>query len=547
MEKKYVIGADFGSDSVRAVVINTEDGSMCSEAVCEYPRWKQGLYQQPDISLFRQHPLDYLEALESVVKEAVRGAGKGAGKRIAGLAVDTTGSTPCPVDEHGTPLALLPGFSENGNAMFHLWKDHTAAKEAIELNKAFSDWKGTDYTKYQGTYSSEWYWAKVLRTSRLDERVRNAAFGWVEHCDWITGELVGNTAPSGMYRCSCAAGHKALWHSEWGGLPAAECLEAVEPCLGDIARHFGRNVRPAGVPVGRITEAWAERLGLPEDTVVGGCSFDAHAGAVGAGVRPGTLVVNIGTSAVDMMVERAECLKGKNLAYACGMAEDSILPGYTGIEAGQAAFGDVYAWLKQFLMWPCGLAGLTSAQKEELGGRLLAELTRQAEKLEIEPALTALDWFNGRRYPYANEFARGALLGLSLGTDPPAVFQSLVLATVFGLKRIVGSFRGEGLEVERIIAVGGIPQKSPYIMQAMADILECGIFVSASRQACARGAAVFAAVACGAFEDVCAAQEIICEGFVGEYSPREEKKQAYRKAFEKYSAFGKEAEQFFDE
>lgn len=535
--RNYVLGADFGSDSVRAVVIDLADGTMCAQAVCAYPRWAAGFYQQPEEGIFRQHPADYLEALEKVAAEALEAAGDAVRKAVRGIAVDTTGSTPCPVDRAGTPLALIAGFEGNPSAMFHLWKDHAAVSEAGEINRALSDWHGLDYTKYQGLYSSEWYWAKILRTNRLSEKIRQAAFSWVEHCDWITGELAGNTDPLTMYRCSCAAGHKALWHSEWNGLPDAECLGTLDPSLKRIALNFGRNVRPAGTKVGMLCEKWMKKLGLPEGVAVGGCSFDAHAGAVGAGVRERVLVANIGTSAVDMMVERAEHLRGRQMTYACGMAEDSILPGYMGIEAGQSAFGDVYAWLKHFLIWPSEQFG-DEAMKNKLSEKLLGELTRQAEALDIGGVLPALDWFNGRRYPYADEFARGAIAGLSLGTDPPRVFQSLVLATAFGWKRIVDSLSREGLAIEKVLAVEGIAQKSPYVMQTMADVLERPVFVSASAQACARGAAIFAAVACGAYPDMIAAQDGICEGYVSEYAPDITRKEVYAGAFRRYCRLG---------
>ncbi len=552
MERKYVIGADFGSDSVRASVIDVSDGSVRSESICPYPRWNAGMYRDPDSNLFRQHPLDYLESFQAVISEALNKAGKRARKQILSIAVDTTGSTPCPVDRDGTPLALLPEFDQNVNAMFHLWKDHTAVAEAIEINNAFSDWNGICYTKYQGKYSSEWYWAKILHTARLDAKVRDAAYSWVEHCDWLTGELAGNTDPLSMYRCSCGAGHKALWHSEWGGLPDAECLETIDPYLGDVARHYGTNVQPAGFAVGTISPEWSFRLGVPKDTIIGGCSLDAHAGAVGAGIRKGTLVANIGTSAVDMMVETAENLRGKNLAHACGMAENSILPGYIGIEAGQAAFGDVYAWLKQVLMWPyeniIAKSGSISLQqklriKEDLDKGLLSELSEQAASLDIESAPAALDWFNGRRYPYANEFVKSAFAGLTLGTKAPALYQSLVLATVFGLKRIMDSFLAEGCGIDKVIAIGGIPQKSSYIMQTMSDALDCRICISASSQACARGAAIYAAVAGGAYADVEKAQNAICEDYIQVYEPDKTKKSSYDAAYKKYCFLGETTEE----
>lgn len=547
MDKKIVIGVDFGSDSVRSVVVDGVTGTKLGSGVCRYSRWINGKYQNADRKLFRQHPLDYLEGLEVCVRAALDQAGKEISEQVLSISIDATGSTPCPVNRQGIPLALLDDFSENENAMFHLWKDHTAIDEAIEINRAFSDFNGMNYTKYQGTYSSEWFWAKILHTSRVDESVRNTAFSWVEHCDWIPAVLTGNTDPLTMYRCSCAAGHKALWHSEWNGLPSRECLSQISPYLAVIYDSFGQKPQPADYRVGVITTEWADRLGLSADTIIGGSSIDAHAGAVGAGIGKNIFVTNVGTSTVDMMVSEAELLKGKNLTYASGQAEDSILPGFIGIEAGQAAFGDIYAWLANLLMWPVSnilihFSYITDSQKEllfhDLKDKILEELAAQAEKLDIPKSLTGLDWFNGRRYPYTNEALKGAISGLSLGSDAPAIYQALVMATVFGLKKIVDSWAKEGLIIEQIIAVGGIAKKSPYVMQMMADSLSCPIKIAASDQSCATGAAIYASVAGGLYRTIPEAQEHLCEGFSRIYLPNPSKKIALREAYQRYCALG---------
>ena len=308
-QMEYVVGVDFGSDSVRAVIVRASDGQVAAEAAAAYPRWAQGLYCDPGIRQFHQHPQDYLEALCTCVTEACAAAGETVSSRITALSIDTTGSTPCPVNRAGTPLALLPGFEENPNAMFHLWKDHTAGTEAAEITACFS--AGTpDYTVYQGPYSSEWYWAKILHTIRQDPAVRAVAYTWVEHCDWMANLLAGRTRPELAYRCACAAGHKAYWHSAWGGLPAKERLAQLDSYLAQVHDTFIQPPEPCTAVVGTITQEWAQRLHLPAQTLICGGSFDAHAGAVGAGVCAGTMVVNIGTSAVNMMVERADALRG---------------------------------------------------------------------------------------------------------------------------------------------------------------------------------------------------------------------------------------------
>jgi len=535
----YVIGVDFGTDSARALVIDGSNGKVAGEAQQVYKRWSEGKYQDPDRSMYRQHPLDYIEALETAVCKALDAAGEDVRKRVVGISIDTTGSTPCPVNREGVPLALLDEFSENVNAMFHLWKDHTAVAEAVEINKAFSDHNGTDYTRYQGTYSSEWYWAKILHTSREDSAVRDAAYSWVEHCDWLTGLLTGKSAPEEMYRCSCAAGHKALWHSAWQGLPAIDCLSGIDPYLGKVAQTFGANINPSDHAAGKITPEWAKRLGVPEETTIGGTSLDAHAGAVGAGIRKNILVTNVGTSTVDMMIEHAGTLEGKKLKHACGMAENSIVPGYVGIEAGQAAFGDIFAWFRKLLLWPVKNIGHVDEKTvQDIEDGLIAALSKEAELLEPDSAITALDWFNGRRYPNTNELVTAAITGLTLGTSAPQIFQALANAAVFGLKRIVESFRDEGLRIDEVIAVGGIAQKSPYIMQMMADVLGCRVNVSATTQACARGAAIYAAVSCGLYGTIEEAQDQLCEGYIRSYDPDPGKRDAYDKLYARYCSLG---------
>ena len=553
MEDNFVIGVDFGTDSVRAVVVAASNGQLVGEDSCVYPRWRQGEYCEPEHNQFRQHPCDYLEGLESCVLGAIEKAGESVAKQIKGIAVDTTGSTPCPVNHEGTPLALLPEFEGNPNAMFHLWKDHTAASEAEEFNRVADDWSDEDYTKFQGKYSSEWFWAKMLHTHRSDSGVKRAAYSWVEHCDWIPGILTGHTHPRSMYRSACAAGHKALWHSEFGGLPRKEFLTTLDPSLATVSEHYGASPRPADTRVALLTSEWAEKLGLHPSVVVGGSSFDAHAGAVGAGIAPRVLVKVIGTSSVDMLVAEAAMMQGKDLKEICGQAESSILPGFIGIEAGQAAFGDVYAWFKELLLWPIKQLLPTSSvisegQKrelfEEFSAQLIPEMTAQAQNFfEDDLNLVALDWLNGRRYPSVNEYVKGAIAGLHLGTDVPRLYKSLVLATAFGSRRIFDSFLAEGLMIDSIIAVGGIAQNSPFVMQVLADVLNRPIAVSASTQTCAMGAAMYAATAAGIYDRLSEAQAAMNEGFSSTYSPKKQAVESYNRLYDNYCALGEFIEQ----
>ena len=551
MEKNYVIGADFGSDSVRALVLDAATGEKMSEGVCAYPRWSAGKYQCAEKRMFRQHPLDYIEAFTQSVRCALDEAGDAVRTCVRAVSIDATGSTPCPVDSEGMPLALHAEFAEEPDAMFQLWKDHTAIEEAKEIDRAFAAAPEEDYTRFQGTYCSEWYWAKILHTVRTNPRIRAAAYSWTEHSDWFPAMLAGHTKPDTMYRCACAAGHKALWHSAWGGLPSAECLGGLDEALAKVRATYGSGPKGCGARVGTLTPAFAKALGLSTDVIVGGSSFDAHAGAVGAGVCPGTMVLNVGTSAVDMLVEKAEVLRGKDIVAACGQAENSILPGYVGVETSQASFGDVYAWLKRVLLWPleAGLGAPEGETEQQRAQRvrqaekdILPALERAAAQLPLENAVTALDWFNGRRYPSTNELAQSAFWGLGLGTTAPMLYQALVLATAFGQRRILDCLTGAGVEVKHIIAVGGIAQKSPYVMQTLCDVLRCETTVSKSVQACARGAAIYAAVSAGLYKDVEAAQQTLCEGTATRYAPRAGQQAVYDRLYARYCALGDFAE-----
>lgn len=540
MSEQYVIGVDFGSDSVRATVVSTACGDVVGNGEAFYTRWGKGLYQQPERGIFRQHPRDYLDSLEVCIKKAVAGLSQEQRKRIVGLGVDTTGSTPVPINREGVPLSLTEEFEECEDAMFHLWKDRSAGTEAQELNELFHNGSEVDYTKYQGNYCAEWYWAKILHTTRQNEAIREAAYTWVEHCDWIVGVLCGNSKPETMYHSACAAGHKALWHREWKGLPAANVLALADPYLELVRERFGRAPEPATIQAGRLTKEWAERLGLSESIWISGSSFDAHAGAVGAGIKEKTMVCTIGTSAVDMLIGKAEDLQGKELNDFGGQADHSILPGYVGIETGQAAFGDVFAWFKNLLMWPLGQ--LQDALDEEvyvelcqsMEDTMLEELQRQADTLSEDSYCIALEWFNGRRYPKTDDFQKGMIGNLTLGTDAPHIYRALVLGAVCGMKRIIQGFEDAGMEITDVIAVGGISQKSYYIVQVMADVLEKEIQVLDAAQTCALGAAIYGAVGAGVYKDAEAAVAHMSARCIKTYVPNRSKKRFYQELYEEY-------------
>ncbi|MDO4460304.1 MAG: ribulokinase [Clostridia bacterium] len=544
MYKEYVIGVDFGTDSVRAVVVDTADGKQISSATSYYKRWKQGLYRHPEKAVFRQHPLDYLESLEECIKNSLADLSDEERGCIKGIGADTTGSTPVPVNKEGTPLALLDEFRENENAMFFLWKDHSAFREAEEINRAFKHGSETDYCKYQGDYCAEWFWAKILHAVRNDESIRENAYTWQEHSDWITAVLCGETRPEKIYHGACAAGHKAYWHSEWGGLPSAELLGSLDPYLVKVRERYGNSPKPSTECVGKLCPEWAEKLGLSENVIISGSSFDAHAGAVGAGIGENTLVSSIGTSAGHMIVEKKGKKPDGNMNCFCGRAEDSILPGYVGVETGQAAFGDIFAWFRNLLMWP--LRNIEHALSEEevtkIEDELLAKLQEQAEKLPPEPFPVSVDWFNGRRYPNTDDSQDGMIDGLTLGMDAPYVFRALVFGAICGMKRIIDGLESQGISIDSVTAVGGISKKSPFVMQMMADVLDKKVAVVDADQTCALGAAIYAAVASGVYGRIEDAGDHMAAKTVREYLPDGEKRDFYRTHYGEYLKLAEFAE-----
>ncbi|KOH44194.1 ribulokinase [Sunxiuqinia dokdonensis] len=547
-QAKYTIGLDYGSDSVRSLIVNVETGEEVASVVFEYPRWKKGLYCDPAQNQFRQHPKDYLEGLEYTIVEALKQAPEGVAENVVGISVDTTGSTPVAVDEKGTPLSLTPGFEENPNAMFVLWKDHTAVKEADQINDLARQWD-IDFTKFEGgVYSSEWFWAKLLHVSRVDPAVYRAANSWVEHCDWIPAVLVGNTRPKTLKRSRCAAGHKAMWHEAFDGLPSEEFLTALDPLLGGLRDRLYKETYTCDVAVGKLSKEWADKLGLSTDVVVGVGAFDAHLGALGAEIEPYHLSKVMGTSTCDMLVAPMEEVGDKLVAGICGQVDGSITPGMLGMEAGQSAFGDIYAWFKRLLMWPAEQILAKSslvideqrqALIDEMADNMIAELSKEAEKIGIgESGVLAIDWMNGRRTPDANQNLKGAIAGLSLGTDAPRIFRALVEATAFGSKAIVDRFRSEGVRIDGVIALGGVAKKSTLVMQIVCDVLNMPIKVARSEQACALGSAMAAAVVAGVYATTNEAQKKMGGGFEQEYHPIPENVAKYQKLYEDYLALG---------
>ena len=485
MQKKYSIGIDYGSNSVRALVVDITNGKELGSHVYNYESGDAGIIlDKKDHNVARQNPADYIKGLEITVINALKKAEKVKGfKRedVIGIGVDTTGSTPIPVNREGTPLSFLPEFKNNINALAWLWKDHTSMEEAAEITVLATKMKKTYLGKCGGTYSSEWFFSKILHCLRIDKKVFDAAYSWVECCDYVSAVLTGNTDPITIKRSICSAGHKAMFNADWGGLPSKDFLKKLDPKLADLRDRLYDKAFPAGVKMGNLAPKWAALFDLSTEVMVSVGAFDAHMGAVGSGIKPGTLVKIIGTSTCDTIVYPAN-KKLKDVKGICGIVKGSILPGYYGLEAGQSAVGDIFNWFVRFM-----------------GDNKLHEIyTKEAEKMRPgETGLMALDWNNGNRTVLVDPKLTGLLVGQTLHTKPHEVYRALVESTAFGARVIIDRFEEYGVKVNEVVNCGGIAEKNAMLMQIYADIFNRPMKISRSSQTCALGAAIFGAVAAG--------------------------------------------------
>lgn len=534
----YVMGLDYGTDSVRCILVDAHNGSEMAAAVHYYPRWKEGLFCNPSKQVFRQHPLDYIEGLETTIKECLKQVGPEVRAAVKALSVDTTGSSPVAVDATGKPLALSPEFSNNPNAMFVLWKDHSSVKEAASLNEHASKFS-TNYLQFVGgIYSSEWFWAKLLHILKEDEQVRNTIASFVEHCDWVPFLLTGGKNAKDIKRGVCSAGHKALWAESFNGLPPDEFFSSWDPLLKGFTSKLFSETFTADKAAGTISYEWAQKLGLPSDVIIGIGAFDAHMGAVGGQIEPYHLSKVMGTSTCDMLVAPKEDMEGKLVKGICGQVNGSVIPGLVGLEAGQSAFGDAYAWFKNLISYPLSQIE-DEVLRNSLSDTIIKNLSTAAASLPMQPTdELAVDWLNGRRTPDANQLLKGAILNLNLASDAPRVFKAVVEATCFGAKAIVDRFVDEGIPVKGLIGLGGVAKKSPYIMQVMADVMNMPIRIHKSEQTCALGAAMFAATAAGLYPNVEEAMKGMGQGFECMYKPNRKNISYYKKRYKQYRKFG---------
>jgi len=547
-DRKFALGIDFGTNSVRALIVDIATGEEIGTYVYPYRSGVDGIIlDENDANFARQNPMDYIEGLEESVRrtiEEAQAAPDFGAERIVGIGVDTTGSTPMPVDERGMPLSFQERFRDNPNAMAWLWKDHTSHEEAALINEKARE-HVPDYTKYcGGIYSSEWFFSKILHLANTDPEVYNAAASFVEHCDWMPALLAGETDPKRIPRSRCAAGHKAMWNTEWGGLPSQEFLSAVSPKFDDIITKLYRDTFTSDTRVGGLCKEWAGRLGLREGIAVAVGAFDAHMGAVGAGIKPGTLVKIMGTSTCDMMVAPGLDTQIKGI---CGQVDGSIVPGMIGIEAGQSAVGDIFAWYRDQIRWPlesilpqtsigAGLLGdRVSALMEEAKDITYSILTERAKRLKPgQSGLLSLDWLNGNRTILVDPNLTGMLIGLTLGTKPEEIFMALIEGTAFGARVIMERIEEYGVKVQDVVACGGLAERNPFLMQLYADITGRPMRISRSAQTCALGAAMFGATAAGYFPGISEAQAAMSGLKDIIYMPNPENRAIYHRLYRLY-------------
>jgi len=493
-QKKFAIGVDYGTNSVRALIVDTADGAEIATHVYDFPSGKDGiLLDAKDPNLARQNPADYIEGFYKSVGTAIKLAKKKRGfspENVVGIGVDTTGSTPIPVDRQGMPLAMKPQFKKNLAAHAWLWKDHTGHAEAAEITERAQRSKDGYLGKCGGTYSSEWYWSKILHCKRTAPKVFDAAFAWIECADFVPAFITGNLDPLTLPRCICAAGHKAMYGQWWGGLPRKRFLAGLDPGLAQLRDRYAPQAVPADQKAGDLTAEVAKKVGLPAGVPVAVGAFDAHTGGVGAGIKPGTLVKIIGTSTCDMMVAPlAQQLP--DVPGLCGIVPGSIVPGMWGLEAGQSAVGDIFNWFVSHL----------APGKYTAKGDPHAALTREATRIKPgESGLLALDWNNGNRTILVDPLLTGLLVGQTLHTTAAEVYRALVEATAFGALTIINRFEEYDVTVREVVNCGGIAEKNPFVMQIYADVCNRPMKISRSAQTCALGSAIFGAVVGGAYK-----------------------------------------------
>ena len=529
MNDSYFIGIDYGSDSARAVLCD-QNGKIISASTMEYPRWIKGKYCTASKNIFRQHPQDYLDVLEHILKEVVKLCPNP--DAVKGIAMDSTCSTPGFVDKDLVPLALKEQYAEDPDAMFVMWKDHSMVAEAAEITALCAEWKNSgkslwNYASHCGSnYSPECYWAKILNVFRRREDIRRDSYSLLELCDYIPAVLTGCHSMEDLKASHCAASAKHLWSEQWGGFPPDEFFDTLDPSLTVIRHHMADINHYCTEPFGTLCSQWAAKTGLNTDVVVAVGNIDSYAGATAAGVNVGTLAMNIGTAGCFMTEMPSEQMSDTDVQGVFGQVDGGIRPGQVLYEVGMSAFGDMFAWFKRLLSYDA---------KDP--GSLLRRLGEEAMTLAPDSAIPiATDSFNGRRSPNPNDALPASICGLKISTSPAQIYHSLVQAAAFATRMNIEHLDSYGIKISGIVAIGGISQKSPFVMQTLADITGFEINVLDCKDSCALGDAMFASVASGHYPTLEMAVSSMQPGIKRKYSPASDTKEYYDARYRRYLA-----------
>ncbi len=488
---KYAIGVDFGTESGRAVMVETKTGREIATSIYAYengvidqllPVDGDPVHLEPEWAL--QDPQDYIRTFQKTVPEVLSQTGVDS-EDVIGIGIDFTACTMLPVKIDGTPLCSLPDFRRNPHAWVKLWKHHAAQPEADKINATARNLGETWLDRYGGKISSEWFFAKALQILDEAPEIYDAADRLLEAADWVVWQLSGEEK-----RNSCTAGYKAMW-SKKDGYPPNTFFKELDPRLEEIIdRKMSREIFPVGEKAGGLTVRAAEWTGLKKGTAVAIANVDAHVSVPAATVtEPGRMVMIMGTSICHMLLGREE----RNVEGMCGVVEDGIIPGLFGYEAGQSGVGDIFAW---FVNNCIPTTYQQEAQERRIDIHRLLE-KKAASQRPGEHGLLALDWWNGNRSVLVDVDLSGLLIGATLGTKPEDIYRALIEATAYGTRVIIEAFEKNGVKVDELVACGGLPEKNKLLMQIYADVTGRNFKISASKQTPALGSAMFGAVAAG--------------------------------------------------
>lgn len=522
---RLALGLDFGTESVRALLVDLKGKELASAAV-KYAHGVisdslHGTNEKLPPAFALQHPGDWLDASNEAVRGALKAAGldPGAGPiDLVGIGVDFTSCTMLPARADGTPLCLCDGYAADQFAWPKLWKHHGAKAQTDKINKLARERNENWLGRYGGVIGLEWFFPKILETLEEAPHIYDATDVWLEGGDWYVWQLIGTDKP--VPRSTCIAGYKAMWDAG-DGYPSEDFFAALHPEMAHVVKDKmpGTLTAPGRLAGGLCTDM-AKRMGLREGIPVSAAIIDAHAGVPGVGVgEANTLVMVMGTSSCHMLMHD----KAVDVPGVAGIVKDGILPGYVGYETGQAAVGDAFDWLRRML-----------------NHDNFDKLTELA--MSVPPGcegVTCVDWFNGCRTPLMDGSLAGAFTGLTMNHHAGHMFRALLEASAYGVRWIVEVLQNGGVPVDRFVATGGLPHHNPLLMQIYADVLGKPIAVPDTRQGPALGAAILGVLAAGKEASGFADTQQAVKAMAGNlarttYTPENSTEDAYDKAYNRY-------------